>query len=140
MTAVPTTSHMLGCVTELLLPQNRMPVKTSVPSHRQTVTLAKQDLLTCAPHRCRSARPLLACSRAFPGNGAFVICTWAMCCPRDSRAKGKSLRLCDGTMRAQPRTEQCFSAPSRWTSPLALWLPTKGNVCQAGTVRERPQF
>ena len=75
-----------------------MPVKTSVPSHWQMVKHANQNFLACAPHCSRSAHPLLYLCCAFLRNDKFVICAWAMCCPRDSRAKTKSPRLCDSTI------------------------------------------
>lgn len=76
-------------------PQNQMPVKTSVPSHRQMVKHANWNLLACAPH---CSHPLFYLRYAFLRNDIVVICDWAMCCSRDSRAKYKCPRLCDSTV------------------------------------------
>ena len=35
---------------------------------------------------------------AFLRNDIFLICAWAMCCRRDSRATNKSPRICDSTI------------------------------------------
>lgn len=72
-------------------PQNQMPVKASVPNERQMAKHAKQNFLT--PCCSRSAHPLFYLCYAFLRNDIFVIY-----CPRDSRAKNKSPRLCDSTI------------------------------------------